>query len=69
MGSRIIRRGIAKKSGGIGLHITKVNKRVFKPNLQRVRIATPDGNTKRVWVSVKMLKANKIQKIVRTGRF
>lgn len=39
-GSKIHRRGLAKKKGGIGQHVTKVVKRTFEPNLR----------TKRIWV-------------------
>jgi large subunit ribosomal protein L28 len=39
-GSKIHRRGLAKKKGGIGMHVTKVVPREFVPNLR----------TKRVWV-------------------
>lgn len=61
-GNRIRRRGQTKKSGGIGTHIIKRTKRVFKPNLQRVRIVLPSGEVKRVLVCVKAIKAGKIQK-------
>ena len=61
-GNRIHRKGQSKKSGGIGTHVTKVVKRTFRPNLQRVRIRTETGSIKRVWVSAKMIKAGKIQK-------
>ena len=40
-GSTIHRRGLAKKKGGIGQHVTKVVSRTFTPNLK----------TKRIWVS------------------
>jgi large subunit ribosomal protein L28 len=40
-GSKIHRRGLAKKKGGIGQHITKVVSRTFEPNLK----------SKRIWVS------------------
>lgn len=40
-GSIIHRRGLAKKKGGIGQHVTKVVPRVFVPNLL----------VKRVWVA------------------
>ena len=40
-GSKIHRRGLAKKKGGIGQHVTKVVTRTFTPNLR----------TKRIWVS------------------
>ena len=39
-GSKIHRRGLAKKKGGIGMHVTAVSPRWHKPNLK----------TKRVWV-------------------
>jgi large subunit ribosomal protein L28 len=39
-GSKIHRRGLAKKKGGIGMHVTAVTARFFQPNLK----------TKRVWV-------------------
>ena len=61
-GSIIHRRGLTKKSGGIGTHVAKVTKRDFKPNLQRVRVVLPSGQVKRIWVSVKALKAGKVQK-------
>ncbi len=63
-GSVIHRRGIRKKSGGIGTHIAKISKRTFRPNLQRVRIKLPSGQVKRVWVSAKALKAGKVEKVV-----
>jgi len=61
-GSRIHRSGLTKKSGGIGTHVTKVVKRTFRPNVQRVRVKLPSGQVKRQWVSVKALKAGKVQK-------
>lgn len=35
-GNSILRRGQAKKKGGIGQHVTAVTPRLFKPNLQTV---------------------------------
>ena len=61
-GSIINRKGQSKKSGGIGTHITSITPRKFRPNLQRVRILMPNGGSKRVWVSVKALKAGLVQK-------
>ena len=37
-GSKIHRRGLAKKKGGIGQHVTKVVTRTFLPNLKKRRI-------------------------------
>ncbi len=40
-GRKIHRRGLAKKKGGIGQHVTKAVSRTFTPNLKK----------KRIWVS------------------
>lgn len=61
-GRRIVRKGLSKKKGGIGLHVTSATKRTFKPNLQRVRIKDENGTVKRVWVSAKALKSGKVTK-------
>jgi large subunit ribosomal protein L28 len=53
---------LAKKKGGIGLHVTSATKRTFKPNLQRVKIRTEDGTVKRVWVSAKALRSGAVKK-------
>lgn len=60
-GARIIRHGLCKKKGGIGLHTTAVTKRTFKPNLQHVR-ALVDGNVRSMTICTSCLKAGKIQK-------
>lgn len=60
-GKRIARRGIAKRSGGIGLKITGITIRRFLPNLQRVR-ALVDGGVRTLRVCVKCLKAGKVRK-------
>jgi large subunit ribosomal protein L28 len=61
-GRRIVRKGLAKKKGGIGLHVTSATKRTFKPNLQRIRIRDENGTVKRVWVSAKAIRSGKITK-------
>jgi len=37
VGNRIVRHGLAKSKGGIGLHTTGITKRQFRPNLQKIR--------------------------------
>lgn len=64
IGSCISRKGQSKKSGGIGTHVTKKWPRIFKPNLQRVKIKLPSGQVRRVWVSVKAMKAGLVQKVI-----
>jgi large subunit ribosomal protein L28 len=61
-GGRIIRKGLTKKSGGIGTSLVKNTKRRFRPNVQRVRVKLPSGEVKRMWVSVKAIKAGKVAK-------
>jgi len=61
-GRSIIRKGLSKKKGGIGLHVTSATKRTFKPNLQRVRIKDENGTVKRVWISTKAIRSGKISK-------
>jgi large subunit ribosomal protein L28 len=41
-GSVIHRRGLAKKKGGVGRHITKMVPRIFAPNLRHQRIWVPE---------------------------
>ena len=61
-GNRINRKGVAKKSGGIGTHVTSITKRKFRPNLQRIRVKLPSGEVKRLWVAVKAIKAGLVEK-------
>lgn len=61
-GRRIVRKGLAKKKGGIGLHVTSSTKRKFKANLQRVRVRDENGTVKRVWVSTKAIRSGAITK-------
>lgn len=60
-GNRIVRHGLAKKKGGVGLHTTGVTPRRFLPNLQRIRVVVNGGvRTRRVCTSC--IKAGKIVK-------
>lgn len=60
-GNRIIRKGLPKKKGGIGLHTTGITRRRFLPNLQRVRVQEKGGVRKRL-VCSSCLKAGKVVK-------
>jgi large subunit ribosomal protein L28 len=56
-GSVIHRRGLAKKKGGVGRHITKNVPRIFEPNLRRQRIWVPElKKFVRIRVSARGLK-------------
>ncbi len=61
MGKRITTRGIAKKSGGIGLKTTGITRRRFQPNLQTVKIIE-NGTVKRVRVAANYLTSGKVQR-------
>ena len=56
-------RGKAKYLGGVGKKITGINKRVYKPNLQRIRVAE-EGETVRKWVCVQCIRSGKVQRPV-----
>ena len=60
-GNSIVRRGLPKYKGGIGLHTTGVNKRRFMPNLQRVRVKENGATIRRV-VCTACIKHGKVVK-------
>ena len=60
-GNKIVRRGLAKKKGGVGKKITGISRRWFKPNLQQVR-AVVNGKVIRLKVCTGCIKAGKITK-------
>ena len=60
-GSRIVRHGLAKKKGGIGLHTTGISKRLFKANLQKLRVKV-GGGVKTMTVCTSCIKAGKVVK-------
>ena len=62
VGRSIARRGLAKKSGGIGKKITGISRRRFFPNLQRVKVRFSTGTVRRVLVCVGCLQSGKVLK-------
>ena len=62
VGNRIVRHGLKKAKGGIGLHTTGITKRRFLPNLQTVRTTDGKGNTKRMCICTRCLKSGKVTK-------
>ena len=61
VGGHITYRGLAKKKGGIGLHVVKNTKRTFKPNIQVVR-ALVNGSVVKMKVCTACIRSNKIVK-------
>ena len=61
VGGSITHRGIAKKHNGIGLQLVKNNKRVFKPNLQKVKFVH-QGHRRSRWVCTACIRSGNIAK-------
>lgn len=68
VGKRIVRRGKAKREGGIGQNVTGITKRRWKPNLQRIRIVDENGVVRRIKVSARYIRAGKFQKAPRKAK-
>lgn len=68
IGKKIVRRGKAKREGGIGQNVTGITKRKFRPNLQKIRIIDENGTVRRVRVCARYIKAGKFQKAVRGAK-
>ncbi len=62
VGRSISRRGLAKKSGGIGKKITGISRRRFYPNLQKVKVRFPNGTVRRINVCASCLQAGRVVK-------
>ncbi len=60
-GTTIVRHGLPKKKGGIGLHTTGITKRRFLPNLHSVRVVE-NGGVKRRRVCAACIKGGKVVK-------
>ncbi len=60
-GNRIVRHGLAKAKGGIGLHTTGITRRKFSPNLQRIRVSEKGGVVRRT-VCTACIRSGKIKK-------
>jgi len=69
MGNSVETRGKAKYLGGVGTKITGITRRQFRPNLQRVKIALPNGGNKRMRVCVQCIRSGAVRKAVRQKPF
>ena len=68
VGNTVVRRGKAKREGGIGQNVTGITKRRWKPNLQTIRVMDENGNVHRVKVCARYIKAGKFVKAPRGAR-
>jgi large subunit ribosomal protein L28 len=69
VGNAVETRGKAKYLGGVGTKITGITRRRFKPNLQRVRVVTPNGTHKSMRVCAQCIRGGAIRKVVRQQPF
>jgi large subunit ribosomal protein L28 len=69
MGNSVAHRGKAKYLGGVGTKVTGISRRKFKPNLQRVRVTTDKGGTKRIRVCTQCIRSGAITKKVHQSPF
>jgi len=69
MGNSVETRGKAKYLGGVGTKITGIARRQFRPNLQRVRVATPEGGAKSVKVCTQCIRSGSVRKAVKQKPF
>ena len=69
MGNSVSHRGKAKYLGGVGTKVTGISRRKFKPNLQRVRVATEKGGTKRMRVCTQCIRSGAVAKKVHQAPF
>jgi len=58
-GRSFIRRGKAKKEGGVGKKVVRANRRRFMPNLQRIR-ALVNGKRQVIRVCTKCMKKGRV---------
>lgn len=61
-GHNVPRKGLPKKKGGAGQHIGVKSKRVFKPNIVKVKTMMK-GTTKTVKVCTRCLRSGKVVKV------
>ncbi|MDA3939898.1 MAG: 50S ribosomal protein L28 [Spirochaetia bacterium] len=61
-GHNVPRKGLPKKKGGAGQHIGVKSKRVFKPNIVKVKTINK-GTTKTVKVCTRCLRSGKVVKL------
>jgi len=52
---------MAKKKGGVGQKITGISRRLFRPNIQKIRVRV-GGTVKRMRVCTQCIRGGKVQK-------
>jgi large subunit ribosomal protein L28 len=68
VGNQVTLRGKAKYLGGVGTKVTGINRRQFKPNLQRVRV-TVKGANQALLVCTQCLRSGAVTKRIQAAPF
>lgn len=68
VGNTVTTRGKAKYLGGVGTKVTGINRRQFKPNLQRLHVTIRGTNTTRL-VCTQCIRSGAVTKAVRAAPF
>ena len=55
-GNQVTSRGKAKYLGGVGTKCTGISRRLFRPNLQTIKVWLPNGSTRRVRVATSVIR-------------
>ena len=61
VGNQYCYRGKAKYLGGVGVKVTGVSKRVFRPNLQNIQIEV-NGSVQRARVCVQCIRGGQVRR-------
>ncbi|MFO0818169.1 MAG: 50S ribosomal protein L28 [Pirellulales bacterium] len=69
MGNQVETRGKAKYLGGVGTKVTGISRRKFKPNLQTIRAALPDGSSRSMLVCTSCIRSGFVRKTVKHKPF
>jgi len=63
-GNKVVRRGKAKKDGGVGLKTTGISRVFRKPNLRHIQVVDDKGRVRRAKVCMACLRSGKVKKAV-----
>jgi len=61
-GRSVVRKGMAKSKGGTGSKIVRTSKRLFLPNLQKMRILI-DNKPTRIFACAKCIKKGRLIRV------
>ncbi|MDO4587793.1 MAG: 50S ribosomal protein L28 [Planctomycetia bacterium] len=69
IGNHVTTRGRAKYLKGVGTKVTGITRRLFRPNLQNVRVTTENGSTKTIRVCTQCMRCGAVTKKIHTLPF